>query len=85
MQKALIDSIECKKKKEGEVEKLMKDNVNEFVKCKYQLYIIQIYMKVIENEKNDNLSDLEKEIERSKNIESMNIMWKTYMNWIKEK
>ena len=36
-------------------------------------------------EKNDNLSDLEKEIERSKNIESMNIMWKTYMNWIKEK
>ena len=31
-------------------------------------------MKVIENEKNDNLSDLEKEIERSKNIESMNIM-----------
>ena len=85
LQKALIDSIECKKKKEGEVEKLMKDNVNEFVKCKYQLYIIQIYMKVIENEKNDNLSDLEKEIERSKNIESMNIMWKTYMNWIKEK
>ena len=85
LQKALIDSIECKKKKEGEVEKLMKDNVNEFVKCKYQLYIIQIYMKVIENEKNDNLSDSEKEIERSKNIESMNIMWKTYMNWIKEK